>query len=125
MGLALGSRTPPEIAIALIIVFYVIAAIFNLYVPLTGAARTALGPDLPAFFTDDEALAQSLPPLAAAIGDPLWRLPLWDGYRRHLDSDIADMNNVWESPFAGAITAGLAAALIRSRASAREAGHRD
>jgi leucyl aminopeptidase len=77
------------------------------FATLTGAARTALGPDLPAFFTDDEVLAQSLPPLAASIGDPLWRLPLWDGYRRHLDSDIADINNVWESPFAGAITAAL------------------
>ena len=77
------------------------------FATLTGAARTALGPDLPAFFTDDEALAASLPPLAAAIGDPLWRLPLWDGYRRNLDSDIADLNNVWESPFAGAITAAL------------------
>ena len=77
------------------------------FATLTGAARTALGPDLPAFFTDDEGLAQSLPPLAASIGDPVWRLPLWDGYRRHLDSDIADINNVWESPFAGAITAAL------------------
>ncbi len=77
------------------------------FATLTGAARTALGPDLPAFFTDDEGMAQSLPPLAASIGDPLWRLPLWNGYRRHLDSDIADINNVWQSPFAGAITAAL------------------
>lgn len=77
------------------------------FATLTGAARTALGPDLPAFFTNDDELARSLPPLAASIGDPLWNLPLWDGYRRHLDSDIADMNNVWESPFAGAITAAL------------------
>ncbi|RUO99749.1 M17 family metallopeptidase [Hyphomicrobium sp.] len=77
------------------------------FATLTGAARTALGPDLPAFFTDDEGLAQSLPPLAASIGDPVWRLPLWEGYRRNLDSDIADINNVWESPFAGAITAAL------------------
>ena len=77
------------------------------FATLTGAARAALGPDLPAFFTDDEGLGQSLPPLAASIGDPVWRLPLWDGYRRHLDSDIADINNVWESPFAGAITAAL------------------
>lgn len=77
------------------------------FATLTGAARSALGPDLPAFFTDDEALGASLPPLAAAIGDPLWRLPLWPGYKRHLDSDVADTNNVWESPFAGAITAAL------------------
>lgn len=77
------------------------------FATLTGAARSALGPDLPAFFTDDESLAQTLPTVAASIGDPLWRLPLWDGYRRHLDSDVADINNVWESPFAGAITAAL------------------
>lgn len=77
------------------------------FATLTGAARSALGPDLPAFFTDDDNLGLTLPPLAASIGDPLWRMPLWNGYRRHLDSDIADMNNVWESPFAGAITAAL------------------
>jgi leucyl aminopeptidase len=77
------------------------------FATLTGAARSALGPDLPAFFTDDGALAQSLPALAASIGDPLWHMPLWEGYRRGLDSDIADINNVWESPFAGAITAAL------------------
>jgi leucyl aminopeptidase len=77
------------------------------FATLTGAARSALGPDLPAFFTNDSDLAQSLPPLAASIGDPLWHMPLWEGYRRNLDSDIADINNVWESPFAGAITAAL------------------
>ena len=77
------------------------------FATLTGAARTALGPDLPAFFTDDESFGASLPGTAAAIGDPLWRLPLWEGYRRHLESDIADMNNVWDTPFAGAITAAL------------------
>lgn len=77
------------------------------FATLTGAARSALGPDLPAFFTNDDALAQSLPPLAASIGDPLWAMPLWEGYLRNLDSDIADINNVWESPFAGAITAAL------------------
>ena len=77
------------------------------FATLTGAARTALGPDLPAFFTDDEGFGNSLPASAAAIGDPLWRLPLWDGYKRHLDSDIADTNNIWDTPFAGAITAAL------------------
>jgi leucyl aminopeptidase len=77
------------------------------FATLTGAARSALGPDLPAFFTNDNDLAQTLPPLAASIGDPLWAMPLWEGYLRNLDSDIADINNVWESPFAGAITAAL------------------
>jgi leucyl aminopeptidase len=77
------------------------------FATLTGAARSALGPDLPAFFTSDEGLGAALPPLAAAIGDPVWRMPLWPGYNRHLDSDVADMNNVWDTPFAGAITAAL------------------
>jgi leucyl aminopeptidase len=77
------------------------------FATLTGAARTALGPDVPAFFTDDEDLGGTLPALAASIGDPLWRMPLWDGYRRNLDSDIADLNNIWASPFAGSITAAL------------------
>lgn len=77
------------------------------FATLTGAARTALGPDLPAFFTDDEALGAAMVARSAAIGDPVWRLPLWEGYRRHLDSDVADMNNVWDTPFAGAITAAL------------------
>lgn len=77
------------------------------FATLTGAARTALGPDLPAFFTDDEGLAATMTSRSAAVGDPIWRLPLWGGYRRHLDSDVADMNNVWDTPFAGAITAAL------------------
>lgn len=77
------------------------------FATLTGAARSALGPDLPAFFTDDEALGTDLPDAARSIGDPLWRMPLWPGYARNLKSDVADTNNVWESPFAGAITAAL------------------
>jgi leucyl aminopeptidase len=93
------------------------------FATLTGAARTALGPDLPAFFTDDDLLGASLPATAAAIGDPLWRLPLWEGYKRHLDSDIADMNNVWDTPFAGAITAALF--LRRFVSNARRFAHFD
>ena len=77
------------------------------FATLTGAARSALGPDLPAFFTDCDALGASLPVTSAAIGDPVWRMPLWDGYKRHLETEIADINNVWETPFAGAITAAL------------------
>ena len=77
------------------------------FATLTGAARTALGPDLPAFFADDDAFASALTSRSAELGDPVWRLPLWEGYRRNLESDVADMNNVWESPFAGAITAAL------------------
>lgn len=93
------------------------------FATLTGAARTALGPDLPAFFTNDDELAPRLADLAGKIGDPVWRLPLWEGYRRHLDSDIADMNNVWDTPFAGAITAAL---FLRSFvANARRFAHFD
>lgn len=77
------------------------------FATLTGAARTALGPDLPAMFTDDDALAAEVVKAGLAVGDPVWRLPLWPGYDRHLDSDTADINNVWETPFAGAITAAL------------------
>ena len=74
---------------------------------LTGAARTALGPDLPAMFTDDEALAADLAASARHAHDPLWRLPLWAPYRKMIDSKIADINNAGDSPFAGAITAAL------------------
>jgi leucyl aminopeptidase len=77
------------------------------FATLTGAARTALGPDLPALFTNDDTLAARLQETGEAIGDPVWRLPLWAGYDRNLDSEVADFNNVWESPFAGSITAAL------------------
>jgi leucyl aminopeptidase len=77
------------------------------FATLTGAARVALGPDLPALFTDDETFASALVAEAARIGDPVWRLPLWPGYERHLDSEIADMGNVWDAPFAGAVIAAL------------------
>jgi len=74
---------------------------------LTGAARVALGPDLPALFTHDDALAQSLLAAGTAESDPFWRLPLWKPYRKLLDSKVADLNNVSESGFAGAVIAAL------------------
>lgn len=74
---------------------------------LTGAARVALGPDLPALFTDDESWAAELVQAGMLRHDPLWRLPLWDGYAPWLESRTADMNNVSSKPFAGAIIAGL------------------
>jgi len=77
------------------------------FATLTGAARTALGPQLPAMFSNDEALAGDLAAAAIAAGDPLWRLPLWPGYRDMLKSSIADMVNSAEGGFAGAITAAL------------------
>lgn len=74
---------------------------------LTGAARTALGPDLPPFYTDDETLAAEIAASASATSDPLWRMPLWRPYDSWLDSKIADVNHVSDGPFAGSITAAL------------------
>ena len=74
---------------------------------LTGAARTALGPELPALFCNNDTLAAELVAAGAAEDDPLWRMPLWRPYRRLLDSKAADLNNVSDGPHAGAITAAL------------------
>lgn len=74
---------------------------------LTGAARVALGPDLPAVFTDDDALYNALYRHGQAVSDPLWRLPLWMGYDDHLKSKTADITNAPDFPYAGAITAAL------------------
>ncbi|TIR09024.1 MAG: leucyl aminopeptidase family protein, partial [Mesorhizobium sp.] len=74
---------------------------------LTGAARVALGPDLPPFYTGDEALASELATASAAVEDPLWRMPLWKPYDAKLSSKIADINNVTSDGFAGSITAAL------------------
>ncbi len=74
---------------------------------LTGAARAALGPDLPPFYCDDDALAAQISMLAESCIDPLWRLPLWPGYDAGLASKIADVNHVSDSAMAGSITAAL------------------
>ncbi len=74
---------------------------------LTGAARIALGAELPAFFCNDDGLAGELLSAGEAASDPLWRLPLWRPYRRLLDSKTADINNVSEGGMGGAITAAL------------------
>jgi len=74
---------------------------------LTGAARTALGTDIPAFFTPNDKIAASLHKHAVDQFDPLWRLPLWSGYRDMLKSNTADINNAGDSPYAGSITAAL------------------
>ena len=74
---------------------------------LTGAARVALGPDLPPFYTDDEALAGDVARHARAAHDPLWRLPLWRPYDAMLDSKVADMNNIATGGFAGSIICAL------------------
>lgn len=77
------------------------------FATLTGAARVALGPDLPALFSNDEPLAADIATASAAVQDPTWRMPLWDRYDEMLKSDVADMVNSAEGGMAGAITAAL------------------
>jgi len=77
------------------------------FATLTGAARVALGPELPALFGNDAAAVRDLADLAAAEHDPLWPMPLWTGYEDELASKIADLNNVSGSAFAGAIFGAL------------------
>jgi leucyl aminopeptidase len=77
------------------------------FATLTGAARVALGPDVPPFFTDDDGLAAELARHGAGENDPLWRLPLWRPYEAMLDSKAADINNVGTGGQGGAITAAL------------------
>lgn len=74
---------------------------------LTGAAKVALGPEVQALFCNDDSVADGLLRASAAASDPLWRMPLWQPYRKLIDSKVADFNNVAESPFAGAIIAAL------------------
>jgi len=76
------------------------------FATLTGAARVALGPELPPFYTDDDALAADIARHGMAVNDPVWRLPLWYPYQTQLDSKFADMNNTG-GPMAGSITAAL------------------
>ena len=77
------------------------------FATLTGAARVALGPEVPPFFTDDDKLADELARCAASENDPLWRMPLWRPYEAMLESKVADINNVGSGGQAGAITAAL------------------
>jgi leucyl aminopeptidase len=77
------------------------------FATLTGAARVALGPDLPAMFANDDALAADLEGSAKEVTDPVWRMPLWDGYDEMLKSDLADLSNAADSPMAGSVTAAL------------------
>lgn len=77
------------------------------FATLTGAARVALGPDLPALYSNDDALANALLQAGTEQRDPLWRLPLWHAYERYLKSGIADVANAGSSRMAGSITAAL------------------
>ena len=92
-ALALGDEETPDL-------------IFDL-ATLTGAARAALGPDLPPFYTEDDRLAAELAACGLAENDPLWRMPLWHGYDSMLDSKVADIRNVGTGNFAGSIAAAL------------------
>ncbi len=77
------------------------------FATLTGAARVALGPDLPAFFCNDDDLASIFAKSAMHVHDPVWRLPLWKCYNSYLDSRVADLNNVSATAHAGAVMAAL------------------
>jgi leucyl aminopeptidase len=74
---------------------------------LTGAARVALGPDLPATFANRDDLADALMSASARAFDPLWRMPLWDPYDEQLKSDVADLSNTSGNAMAGAVYAAL------------------
>jgi leucyl aminopeptidase len=92
-ALALGDEERPELMAS--------------FATLTGAARVALGPDLPPLYTDDDALAADIAAAGLSVGDPVWRLPFWGGYESTLDSPLADLSNVSEGAFAGSVTAAL------------------
>ncbi len=92
------------------------------FATLTGAARVALGPDVPAAFTDDDDLADELAHYTASENDPLWRMPLWRPYEAMLDSKVADTNNVSTGGQGGAITAAL---FLRKFVSAKSWLHLD
>jgi Leucyl aminopeptidase len=77
------------------------------FATLTGSARVALGPDLPAFFANSDKFASAALEAASGVEDALWRMPLWDPYDEMLKSDLADFANASNSPMAGCITAAL------------------
>ena len=77
------------------------------FATLTGAARVALGAELPALFCNDEEMVSGLLAAAERTNDPLWRLPLWNRYKKHIESKITDLNNCPDNSYGGAITAAL------------------
>lgn len=92
-ALALASEDQPDVLID--------------FATLTGAARVALGTQLPALFSNDDALATEILDAGIAAADPLWRLPLWQPYKKQTKSKVADLKNDTDSPYGGAITAAL------------------
>src|SRR5574338_1458174 len=77
------------------------------FATLTGAARTALGPDIPPFYANDDALAAEFAQASVETCDPIWRMPLWDAYDGDMDSPIADLKNTGDGAFAGSIYSAL------------------
>jgi leucyl aminopeptidase len=77
------------------------------FATLTGAARVALGPDIPPFYANDDALAAEFEQASKETSDPIWRLPLWDAYEAEMDSPVADLKNTGDAAFAGSIYAAL------------------
>jgi leucyl aminopeptidase len=77
------------------------------FATLTGAARVALGPDLPPLYCDHDAFAEAIVAAGNRVGDPVWRMPFWRAYDANLESGVADINNVSDQPFAGSVTAAL------------------
>jgi leucyl aminopeptidase len=77
------------------------------YATLTGAARVALGPDLPALFSNDEVLGQAIHDAGRQVSDPVWPLPMWNGYESMIESPIADVNHIASGGMAGSIVAAL------------------
>lgn len=108
-ALALGAEETPDLMISL--------------ATLTGAARVALGPDMPPFYTDDDALARELAIAASQVGDPLWRMPFWEPYEAMIEPGIADLDNAPSGGMAGSITAALF--LRRFATGARRYAHFD
>jgi leucyl aminopeptidase len=92
-ALALADEAPPDALVS--------------FATLTGAARVALGPDLPPLYCDHDALAEAIVAAGNRVGDPVWRMPFWRAYDATLESGVADINNVSEQPFAGSVTAAL------------------
>jgi leucyl aminopeptidase len=92
-ALALADEEAPQVVIAMS--------------TLTGAARVALGPDLPPFYTDDDVFASDLQAASRQVYDPLWRMPLWKPYDSWLSSKVADLNHIAGNSFAGSIVAAL------------------
>ncbi|WP_372803035.1 leucyl aminopeptidase family protein [Paracoccus seriniphilus] len=92
-AMALGAEEKPDLMISL--------------ATLTGAARVALGPDIPPFYCDDERTAQALAQGALSARDPLWRMPFWPAYESMIEPQIADLDNAPSGGMAGSITAAL------------------